>query len=578
VRAWWIRVVTTVASVGGVIELCSATAPTAPDERDALGRFTAAIADGGLARVGAVGVGLTVVVLAAGVWGRRLLAQQLSVGVLILAALAAGYGHSLQPRRLGILCLGVAVLWALRGDFPVRPDPHRRRRATMLAGAGAAAVSWWLLTGGTRFSGWHQLTAGRGALTAVVEAGVVLAATGAGVVALVWAFLPAPAPPAAPQGQRARVAALVGHADCDSLAPFATRADRTYAFSPDGRAAIGYRVLFGTALVGGDPVGAVDAAPAAITAFLRTCDRQGWRPAVLGASAGMAGRWRTMGLPRRVPIGDEAIVDLSAFVLDSRRMRNVRQAIARTRNAGVTVTVGPMDAATAGALRPVLDDWLRHRPERGFAMNLDRILVPRDGTVVAIAYDRHHRPQAFARFAVSAGGRTLTLDVAPRRRTAPNGIVERLFFEVATYGRQRGAAELSLNFAGLRRLLTSQGRVGRCAGGAIGLFDHWIQIAPLYRFVAKFHPGWRPRWLLLRSWPQLRRRRAGRRGPRPRRWATGGAAPRRRGGCRRRAGRRRAPGHAPRPGPRLIVQRAMDVIGDADPWFYANPIWIMPRR
>jgi lysylphosphatidylglycerol synthetase-like protein (DUF2156 family) len=304
-------------------------------------------------------------------------------------------------------------------------------------------------------------------------------------------------PPPSDAAERARVAALVAHPDADSLAPFATRADKSYALSPDGWAAIGYRVLWGTALAGGDPVGSRAAADAAIEAFLDTCARNGWRPAVLGASDAARERWRAHGLTRGVVIGDEAILDVASFSLASRRMRNVRQAVQRTHNAGLTVHIGPYEP---DQLAPVLMDWLHGKPERGFAMNLDRLLEPRPDCLLAVATDRHGVPQAFARFAPCAAGRVLTLDVAPRRADAPNGVVERLIVDVLEYGRAHGVAELSLNFAGFRRVYEGTGPATRVAATLAHVLDGWIELGPLYRFTAKFHPAWRPRSVLLRSW------------------------------------------------------------------------------
>jgi lysyl-tRNA synthetase class 2 len=133
-------------------------------------------------------------------------------------------------------------------------------------------------------------------------------------------------------------------------------------------------------------------------------------------------------------------------------------------------------------------------------MNLDQLLRPRSDCVVAIATDRDGEPQAFARFATCAAGRVLTLDVAPRRAEAPNGVVERLIVDVLDYGRARGVAELSLNFAGFRRVYAGRGPAARAAAGLAHLLDGWIELGPLYRFTAKFHPGWRPRRVLMRSW------------------------------------------------------------------------------
>ena len=310
-------------------------------------------------------------------------------------------------------------------------------------------------------------------------------------------------PPAGSPAQRTEVAALVEHPSADSLAPFCTRADRIYAFSPDHRAVLGYRVLFGTALVGGDPVGAPDAAPDAIANFLDRCTQQGWRPAVLGASENSRPLWRAAGLTHGVIIGDEAVIDVAEFSMATRRMRNLRQAVRRTHNAGVRVTVGRLDDDLGRTLRPVLDEWLRGHGERGFSMNLDQVLVPRSDCVVAVAHDRDGRAQAFARFVTAGGGRVLTLDVSPRRHHAPNGVTERLVAEVIEYGREHGVREISLNFAGLRQVLTATSPLGRLARGMLRLGDPWIQLAPLHFFLTKFRPRWQSRWLLLRSWKEI---------------------------------------------------------------------------
>jgi lysyl-tRNA synthetase class 2 len=429
-----------------------------------------------------VAAGLALLVLARGIaGGRRLALYGLAVA---LAAAGALPGAAHRPARLVVGATVVGLLLALYRLFPVRPHPRRLRTSVHIGLAGIAAA---LL---------HDLWPVHGATGRALG----LLALACAVAALAVALAAAPPPVPGDESERALVAAFAAHPGADSLAPFASRMDKTYAFSPDHRAAVGYRVLFGTALVGGDPVGAPDAAGAAVAEYLDTCARNGWRPAVLGASTGAVDLWRAHGVRRGVVIGDEAVLDVAGFSLESRRMRNVRQAVQRTGNAGLTVHIGRLTADRARELAPVLRDWLRGGPERGFAMILDHLLVPRPDCLVAVAYDRRGRPQAFARFAWCAAGRVLTLDVAPRRATAPNGVVERLVVDVLSYGRERGVAELSLNFAGLRGVFDARTRPARLAAGLAHLLDRWIELWPLYRFTAKFHPRWRPRSVLMRSW------------------------------------------------------------------------------
>jgi lysylphosphatidylglycerol synthetase-like protein (DUF2156 family) len=498
VRANAIRIVAALTALIGAAVLICATVPGWAG-RPVVG-MAGLVTHGRLGPDSAIVVGGCMLVLARGLSDGRRLALHFLLGLLAFGVLALAAGALLpiatpEHRGAGLL-LGLAatgVLVVARHDFPTSPHPRRVRTAVRFATFGVALF--------VAHTGWLALV-DRGH-TSLVGGALGLAAAGCAVIALAVALAAAPAPDPDPPHLRARAAALVAHPDSDTLAPFVTRADKSYVFSPDDKAVIGYRVLFGVALAGGDPVGSRDAAGAAIAAFLEVCTRNGWRPAVVGAGAPMVDEWRTHGVRRRVLIGDEAVIDIETFTLTSRRMRNVRQAVSRTRNAGVTVAIGPADASRLAPLAPIRADWLAGRAERGFSMNLDRLLAPRADCVVAVAQDRDGIPQGFARFASCGAGRALTLDVAPRRDGAPNGIVERIIVEAVDYGRAHGAEEVSLNFAGFRRMYAATGPVARAVAGLAHLFDRWIELGPLYRFTAKFQPRWRARHLLLPSWPHL---------------------------------------------------------------------------
>ena len=331
--------------------------------------------------------------------------------------------------------------------------------------------------------------------------------------------------------------ALTSHADADTLAPFAMRYDKTYAFEPQRRAAIGYRVLAGMAVAGGDPIGARDAWPAAIDAFLAEAEQRGWRPAVLGAGPQASELWATRGM-RGFGIGDEAMIDVESFSLSGRAMRNVRQAVRRTENAGICVAVvqeRELTAELSAQLRRIHRAWLgkgtgrRPRPdadmipqgrEHGFAMNLDMMAEgkhPDSLFVIAFAADGY--AVAFQRYLLVAGAGpapALTLDVMPRHRIAPNGVNERMIAETIEYAAGHGYKTVSLNFAAFRTVLEAHwlatgvpgapprpGFWARMTRRAIHLLDPLIQVESLYRFNAKFRPTWQPRSVLLASWLDL---------------------------------------------------------------------------
>ncbi len=141
---------------------------------------------------------------------------------------------------------------------------------------------------------------------------------------------------------------LATNGNQDSLGYFATRRDKSVIFSPDGRAAVSYRVLGSVCLASGDPLGPHDAWPEAIAAWKRECREHAWRMAVLSASETGAEAYVAAGLRAR-PLGDEAVLETDSFTLEGRTMRPVKRAVARVREAGCTVTVerhSQLDAAT----------------------------------------------------------------------------------------------------------------------------------------------------------------------------------------------------------------------------------------
>lgn len=329
----------------------------------------------------------------------------------------------------------------------------------------------------------------------LAQVGVVLAG-----VIVAW---PPPAPEPATGGERRRIARLVDLSANDPLAPFALRADKSYLPSPDGRAAVAYRVRFGVAVVAGDPVGAPDAQAAAAEAMLDLVAANGWRLGVLGASERWAQWWQANGY-RAVPIGRDVVIDVRSFGLTGRAFRNLRQAVQRTRNAGVTTAIYE-EAALPPELRQQLQALVassRRNAHRGFSMILDGLLEPGQlgRTIVAVAFDRDHRPVAFHRFGIAGGGSDISQDLPWRAVGAPNGVDERLAHDTVLWAREHGAERLSLSFAAFPELYeTSQTTVlGRVSYWASHRLDRYIRLESLYRYLRKFRALADQRFVLLR--------------------------------------------------------------------------------
>jgi lysylphosphatidylglycerol synthetase-like protein (DUF2156 family) len=295
-----------------------------------------------------------------------------------------------------------------------------------------------------------------------------------------------------------RVFALVNATTGDPLAPFAMQASKCYHFSADGGAAIAYRTRLGFAVVSGDPIGE-DAQFAALVAdFAAMCSTRGWRIAVLGCSQQRVDLWSNPAvLPRKltpVPIGRDVIIDVATFDMVGRKYRNLRQAVQRTNNVGVTTEVVDEQALNDVLLAELTDVILASpsgaRTERGFSMSLDGTLEGRyPGVALIIARDKAGRVQGFHRYATAGGGAEVTLDVPWRRREAPNGIDERLSVDMIANARQQGAQRLSLAFAAFPEIFTDTDRdlPSRLVYTLVHLGDPLIALESLYRYLRKFH-------------------------------------------------------------------------------------------
>lgn len=304
-----------------------------------------------------------------------------------------------------------------------------------------------------------------------------------------------------------QVWALVNATRGDPLAPFAMQPSKSYHFSIGKTAAIAYCTRLGFAVVSGDPIGDSTQFEALVADFVRMCRSRGWRIMVLAGGERHLRLWRSQTVRQPmlvVPIGRDVVIDIDHFTLTGRRFRNLRQAVQRTRNCGVTTEIVD-EQGLSGALRVELTEVLyaahrAARSERGFCMNLDGALQGRfPGIKLAIARDRHGQVVAFHRYATAGKGTEVSLDVPFRRPHCPNGVDERLSVDMITEAKNHGGQRLSLAFAAFPEIFdaTHRGPLQRAAYRLIHLLDPLIRLESLYRYLRKFQALSKRRYVLL---------------------------------------------------------------------------------
>jgi lysylphosphatidylglycerol synthetase-like protein (DUF2156 family) len=433
-----------------------------------------------------------------------------------------------QPGRLLILVAAAVALIHYRGEFTTPPSRFRTAVRTGLVaygiGVGYALViviaeRHHITPGPTAGGAGREILAGLsaagggplhfdGSADHWFEASLGVLGGGALLAMLITLLSPAPAPPPGSEEERAEAARLVDADDSDTLAPFVLRGDKSYVFSPDRRAVIGYRVLFGVAAAGADPAGEPRSYPGAVAEFAALARRSGWRMAVLGAREDRRDLWTPYGM-RAIGIGDEVLLSTREFGLSGRNMRNVRQAVQRTYNAGVTTEVlseGDLGEADRERLRTLATEALGGVAERGFSMNMDGLLTGRHSfPLLVVARDAEGEPVGFQRYLPSASGRRLSLDVMRRAPGSPNGLNERMIADIMAYAAEHRVDEVSLNFAAFRELFETEDR-GALEQGAyhvIHLLDRFVKVESLYLFNRKFNPRYVGRTVMFPSWASL---------------------------------------------------------------------------
>ncbi|MFW0793064.1 bifunctional lysylphosphatidylglycerol synthetase/lysine--tRNA ligase LysX [Gordonia sp. CPCC 205515] len=294
--------------------------------------------------------------------------------------------------------------------------------------------------------------------------------------------------------------------DDDSLAYFSTRRDKAVVFSRDGRAALTYRVEVGVGLVGGDPIGDPDSWDDAIAEFLTLCERYGWHAAASGSSARGAAAFDAAGFGS-LNIGDEAILYTRDYSLSGAAMKGVRQAVTRTRRAGITVRIrrhSELSDTELAEMVALADAWRDTDEERGFAMALGRLGDPNDGNCLLVeALEGEGTPEekVVGMLSFVPWGRTgVSLDVMRRDRAAINGIVETMVTELAKNSEYYGITEISLNFATFRAFFEHGAEIGagpvmRATYSVLMFGSKFFQMESLYKSNAKYRPDWQPRYL-----------------------------------------------------------------------------------
>lgn len=299
---------------------------------------------------------------------------------------------------------------------------------------------------------------------------------------------------------RRRAESLVQEHGGDSLAYFSLRRDKSTFFSVSGNSFLAYRVVAGTAIVTGDPIGDPAELRDLVDEFRRVARAKAWRVAIAGASAARLRDYAELGF-KSIYLGDEAFVNPKTFSLDGRPIRKVRQSVSRLSKAGYRVEVlapGEISEELRGQVRKVSEEWRGNWPERGFTMAMDSLFAYPDAPLV-LAYGPDGSVAGFIQLVPAPACDGYSLSSMRRRRDSQNGLMEFMIVETIAWARERNVTEISLNFSVFAEYLRTEGLLRTL----LLKLDRLFQLERLHSFNRKFFPEWRRRYFCFERWTDL---------------------------------------------------------------------------
>jgi lysyl-tRNA synthetase, class II len=481
------------AAFAGAISIASALTPEMAGRVDLVGGVLPPGVPGA-ARTLVLALGLAMIWFSRGLARRKRRAWWLALAVVAASAIAH-LAKGLDFEEASIHLLLLVSLYRARRHFVAPGDP-----ATVLpllqVGAALGVIVPLLMV-----LAWEtDRTSER------VEAAFILLIGALGFRAL-WLWLrPLPVSPPL-HDDHDRATELVQERGSDSLAYFALRRDKSYFFSPSGKSFLAYRVIGGTALIAGDPIGDDSERRELVHEFVRVAHTKGWRTAVAGASGEALADYAALGF-RSIYLGDEAVIRPSEFSLDGRAIRKVRQSVSRLQKSGYEVRVlstAEADERLRAELLAVSKEWRGNWPERGFTMAMDALFLYPD-TVLAVAVAPDKSVGGFLQLVPSPASEGYSLSSMRRRKDTPNGLMEYLITETVAWAREHAVTEVSLNFAVFADFMRedeSATRTTRTLRWLLLKADRLFQLERLHSFNRKFFPHWRRRYFCFERWSDL---------------------------------------------------------------------------
>nr|WP_121272412.1 phosphatidylglycerol lysyltransferase domain-containing protein [Pedobacter schmidteae] len=201
---------------------------------------------------------------------------------------------------------------------------------------------------------------------------------------------------------------------------------------------------------------------------------------------------------KSIPIGEEAVLDLTAFTLDGGKMKTTRSAISRLTAEGFCLKVypEPIKEGLLQKLEKVSDSWLEEldQKEVAFTQGVFDTCILKMQTIITVE-DAEEKVYAFLNLVPDYAPGEATYDLIRRVSDAPNGVLDMLLAQTFMYLKVQGYTAVNMGLAplsGMEKVNVAQKTIKY----AYENFKMFGQFKGLRKYKEKFYPNWEKKYLI----------------------------------------------------------------------------------
>jgi phosphatidylglycerol lysyltransferase len=194
-------------------------------------------------------------------------------------------------------------------------------------------------------------------------------------------------------------------------------------------------------------------------------------------------------------------VDLAAFTIAGGENKSIRTSVNRLTKLAYRAEVipPPLTHELLAELRTVSDEWLTYinSAELQFSVGWFDDDYIRNGAVIVIR-DPQEYVNAFANIVPEYQHSELTIDLMRHRRETENGLMDFLFVSLLQWAKDNGYRSFSLGLSALSGIgeHSNDPAIERALHYIYEHIDQFYNFKGLHAFKSKYHPNWKPRYLI----------------------------------------------------------------------------------